>query len=79
MKHLCAQFTDNTSILYADDIYFRKPPRIDEQFSVGQQFSTKSELKLKITDFHVQRNIKLEITNSTKSKLVITCKYFIWS
>jgi hypothetical protein len=53
-------------ILYADDPYFRKSPRIDKQFGVGQQFSTKSELKLKIADFYVQRNIKLEITNSSK-------------
>jgi hypothetical protein len=48
-------------ISYADDPYFRKPHRIDEQFSVGHQFSIKSELKLKIADFHVQRNIELEI------------------
>jgi MuDR family transposase len=61
-------------MLYADDLYFRKPSRIDEQFGIGQQFSTKSELKLKITDFHVQRNIELEVTNSNKSKLVMKCK-----
>jgi MuDR family transposase len=59
---------------YADKPYFRKPPRIDEQFSVGQQFSTKSKLKVKIADFYVQRNIKLEVTNSNKSKLVMKCK-----
>jgi hypothetical protein len=59
---------------YVDDSYFHKPPRIDEQFGVGQQFSTKSKLKLKIVDFHVQRNIELEVTNSSKSKLVIKCK-----
>jgi hypothetical protein len=59
---------------YADEPYFRKPPRIDEQFGVGQQFSTKSELKVKIADFHVQRNIELEVTNSSKSKLVMKCK-----
>jgi hypothetical protein len=35
---------------YADESYFHKPPRIDEQFGVGQQFSTKSELKVKIAD-----------------------------
>jgi hypothetical protein len=52
---------------YADEPYFRKPHRIDEQFSVGQQFRTKSELKVKITDFHVQRNIELEVINSRKS------------
>jgi MuDR family transposase len=52
----------------------RKPPRIDEQFGVGQKFSTKSELKVKITDFHVQRNIELEVTNSSKSNLVMKCK-----
>jgi hypothetical protein len=57
---------------YADEPYFRKP--IDEQFSVGQQFSTKSKLKVKITDFYVQRNIKLEVTNSSKSKLVMKYK-----
>jgi hypothetical protein len=28
MKHPCTQF--------ADEPYFRKPPRIDEQFGVGQ-------------------------------------------
>jgi hypothetical protein len=59
---------------YADEPYFRKPPRIDEQFSVGQQFSTKSELKVKIADFHVQRNIELEVTNSSKLKLVMKCE-----
>jgi hypothetical protein len=61
-------------IPYADDSYFHKPPRIDEQFGVGQQFSIKSELKLKIIDFHVQQNIELEITNNSKSKLVMKCK-----
>jgi hypothetical protein len=59
---------------YADEPYFRKPLRIDEQFSVDQQFSTKSELKVKIVDFHVQRNIELEVTNNSKSKLVIKYK-----
>jgi hypothetical protein len=59
---------------YVDEPYFRKPPRIDEQFGVGQQFSTKSELKVKIADFHVQRNIELEVTNSSKTKLVMKCK-----
>jgi hypothetical protein len=58
---------------YAADPYFRKPHRIDEQFGVGQQFSIKAELKLKIVDFDVQRNIELEVTNSNKSKLVIYC------
>jgi MuDR family transposase len=60
---------------YVDESYFRKPPRIDEQYGVGQQFSTKSELKVKITDFHVQRDIELEVTNKSKSKLVMKCKY----
>jgi hypothetical protein len=36
MKHLCAQFANNTPMSYADEPYFRKPPRIDEQFGVGQ-------------------------------------------
>jgi hypothetical protein len=77
MKHLCTQFADNIHMSYADEPYFRKPPRIDEQFGVGQQFSTKSELKVKIADFHVQRNIELEVTNSSKSKLVMKYKDFI--
>jgi hypothetical protein len=59
---------------YANDLYFRKSPRIDEQFGVDQQFSTKSELKLKIADFHVQWNIKLEVTNNSKLKLVMKYK-----
>jgi hypothetical protein len=29
---------------------------------------------VKIADFHVQRNIELEVTNSNKSKLVMKCK-----
>jgi hypothetical protein len=29
MKHLCAQFINNTSMTYADDLYFHKPPKID--------------------------------------------------
>jgi hypothetical protein len=36
MKHMCTKFTDNTHMLYADEPYFRKPPRINEQFGVGQ-------------------------------------------
>jgi hypothetical protein len=59
---------------YADDPYFHKSPRINEQFSVGQQFSTKSELKLKIANFHFQRNIKLDVTNNRKLKLVMKYK-----
>jgi MuDR family transposase len=74
MKHSCAQFADNTPKPYADEPYFCKPSRIDEQFGVGQQFSTKLELKVKISDFYVQRNIELEVTNSIKSKLVMKCK-----
>jgi hypothetical protein len=31
---------------------------------------------LKITDFNVQWNIKLEVTNNNKLKLVMTCKDF---
>jgi hypothetical protein len=54
MKHSCAQFADNTPMSYADDPCFRKPPRIDEQFGIGQLFSTKSKLKLKIIDFYIQ-------------------------
>jgi hypothetical protein len=61
-------------MLYADEPYFRKPPRIDEQFGVGQQFSIKSDLKVKIVDFHVQWNIELEVTNNSKSKLVMKYK-----
>jgi hypothetical protein len=74
MKHLCAQFVDNTPMPYADEPYFHKRPRIDEQFGVSQQFSIKSELKVKIIDFHVQRNIELKVTISSKSKLVMKCK-----
>jgi MuDR family transposase len=59
---------------YVDESYFRKLPRIDIQFGVGQQFSTKSELKVKIPDFHVQRNLELEVINSSKSKLVMKYK-----
>jgi hypothetical protein len=64
---------------YADDFYFRKLPRIDKQFNVGLQFSTKFELKFKIADFYVQRNIQL-VTNSSKLKLVMICKdsNYIW-
>jgi hypothetical protein len=29
---------------------------------------------VKIADFHVQRNIELEVTNNSKSKLVMKCK-----
>jgi hypothetical protein len=36
MKHMFTQFTDNTLIPYAYDLYFCKSPRIDEQFSVSQ-------------------------------------------
>jgi hypothetical protein len=61
-------------MMYAYEPYFHKPPRIDEQFGVSQQFSAKSELKVKIADFHVQRNIELEVTNSSKSKLVMKYK-----
>jgi MuDR family transposase len=74
MKHLCTQFADNTHMSYTDEPYFHKPPKIDEQYGVGQQFRTKSELKVKITDFHVHRNIELEVTNNSKSKLVMKCK-----
>jgi MuDR family transposase len=74
MKYPCAQFADNMSMLYTDEPYFSKPHRIDEQFDVGQHFSTKSVLKVKIIDFHVQRNIELEVTNNNKSKLVMKCK-----
>jgi hypothetical protein len=63
-------------MLYAYEPYFRKPPRIDEQFGIVQRFSAKSGLKVKIVDFYVQRNIELEVTNNSKSKLVIKYKDF---
>jgi hypothetical protein len=59
---------------YANDPYFCKSSRIDEQFGIGQQFSIKLELKLKIANFHVQQNIELEVTNNSKSKLVMKYK-----
>jgi hypothetical protein len=61
---------------YVDELYFHKSPRIDEQFGIGQQFSTKSELKVKFADFHVQRNIKLEVTNNNKSMYEIRTNSF---
>jgi hypothetical protein len=61
---------------YVDELYFHKSPRIDEPFSVGQQFSTKSELKVKIADFHDQRNIELEVTNNSKSMYEIRTNPF---
>jgi hemerythrin-like domain-containing protein len=30
IEHPCAQFADNTLMSYANDLYFRKLPRIDE-------------------------------------------------
>jgi hypothetical protein len=36
IKHPCTQFTDNTLMSYADDPYFHKSPRINEQFGVVQ-------------------------------------------
>jgi hypothetical protein len=72
----CAQFVDNTPMSYANDPYFHKTSKIDEQFDVGQQFSKKLELKLKITDFYVQWNIELKVTNSSKSNLMMKYKDF---
>jgi hypothetical protein len=43
-------------MLYVDEPYFRKSSKINEQFGISQQFSTKLELKVKIVDFHVQWN-----------------------
>jgi hypothetical protein len=36
MKHPCTQFANNTPMSYADEPYFHKSPRIDEQFGVRQ-------------------------------------------
>jgi hypothetical protein len=35
MQHPCEQFADNAPMPYADDPYFRTPPRNDEEFGVG--------------------------------------------
>jgi hypothetical protein len=42
---------------YADGLYFHKTHIINEQFGIDHQFSAKSQLKLKISDFYVQWNI----------------------
>jgi hypothetical protein len=51
------------SLSYADEPYFHKSPRIDEQFGVCQQL--------------IQQNIELEVTNSSKSKLKVKITDFL--
>jgi hypothetical protein len=59
---------------YTDNPYFHKPPRINEIFGIGQQFGAKFKMKTKIIDFHIQRNIQLEVVNNSKTKLVMKYK-----
>jgi hypothetical protein len=79
MKHMCAQFADNTSMSYADEPYFRKPPRINEQFGVGQRFSTKSEkwlwMKWRIVSTGCQLEVELV---PTKHDLDYQCFYIFF-
>jgi hypothetical protein len=74
MKHLCVHINDNQSVSYTDNSYFHKPHRIDKIVGVNQQFGVKFELKTKIINFHIQRNIQLEVTNNSKLKLVMKRK-----
>jgi hypothetical protein len=74
MKHLCTQFADNTPMSYADEPFFTNYLELMNNLLSVSNFVQKSELKMKIADFYVQRNIELEVTNSSKSKLVMKYK-----
>jgi sorbitol-specific phosphotransferase system component IIA len=42
MGHPCTQFNDGQPFSYADESFYHKSTRIDEQFDQGQQFKLKT-------------------------------------
>ena len=74
MKHPCPSFNDDSEGPYADDPYYRKPRRLDEEFGEGQIFQTKKDLIGKLASFHISRNMAIEVKKSNKSMYVVECK-----
>ena len=74
LQHPCRQFRDDEPMPVADEPYYRKPIRSDAEFFIGQQFPSKKQLKIKLAEFHLPKNISLETINSNKTIYVVKCK-----
>ena len=74
MKHPCTSFNENSEGPYADEPYYRKPRRLDEELGEGQLFETKKHLIAKLAEFHISRNMAIEVKQSSKTKYVVECK-----
>ena len=74
MKHPCPSFNDDSEGPYADNPYYRKPRRLDEEFGEGQIFQTKKDLIGKLVSFHISRNMAIEVKKSNKTIYVVECK-----
>jgi hypothetical protein len=63
MRYPCIQFNNDERFSFADGPFYSKLARIDEQFCESQQFESKAQLKIKLVEFHIEQNMKLEVQN----------------
>jgi hypothetical protein len=64
MRHLRNQFNDDQPFSCANEPFYHKSARIDEQFDEGKQFESKSQLKIKLTEFHMEHNMEYDLQSS---------------
>ncbi|XP_078152574.1 uncharacterized protein LOC144547752 [Carex rostrata] len=74
LQHLFSAFNDDVPMLYKDEAFFGYPPRIDGQFSVGQMFESKADLKSQLGAFALDNNLELQQQYTNRTGYVVVCR-----
>lgn len=74
VSHPVASFNDTSAFQPADVNFFSRPKHVHDTLAVGNEFSSKEALQLKINDYHIKKNIEVKITGSNRTSMVVNCK-----
>ena len=73
-RHPVENFNDISAFQEADIAYFGLPRVFENELSEGQIFASRTELKKKISEFHVSKNIECRWEKSEPSRMIVKCK-----
>jgi hypothetical protein len=74
LQHPFPAFNDDVPMPYKDEAFFGYPPRIDGQFSVGQMFDSKADLKSQLGAFALNNNLELQQQYTNRTGYVVVCR-----
>jgi len=74
VSHPVASFNDTSAFQPADVNFFSRPKHVHDTLAVGNEFSSKEALQLKINSYHIKKNIEVKITGSNRTSMVVNCK-----